>query len=118
MANLPIIVVEGFDVSLHSSISDAENWLEPWWVRQNEGLIYDAGGHRLTTVVLEIKEPHLFGTKVREKVQILTGASDVDASDELRSALIAHLKAAGKIQDSIALESASLEYLISLSEDK
>lgn len=113
-SRLPIIVVEGFDVSLHSSIEDVEKWLEPWSVRQNESIIYDASGHRLTAIVVVDKVPHLFGTRLREKTQILTDTPVVDASEELKSALIGHIKALGKIQDSISLEEAPLELLISL----
>lgn len=113
-SKLPIIVVEGFDVSLHSSIEEVEKWLEPWWVRQNEGSVYDASGNLLKAIVVVDKVPQLFGARLHEKTQILRDTPVVDASDELRSALIGHLMASGIIQDSISLEGASLELLISL----
>lgn len=112
----PIIIVDGFDVSLHSSIDEAEKWLEPWSVRQSAHKIFDALGHLLSAVVVVDKAAHLFGTSIHEKVRILMDDPVVDASGELKCALIGHLKASEKVQASTHLERASIEVLISLIE--
>lgn len=110
MTKFPIIVIEGHDVSLYSSIEEVEKWLEPWWIKQNEGSIYDASGHRLTATVLADK----VAGRTREKVQILTDTSAIETSEELRSALVGHLMDINKAQDATLLSRASLESLISL----
>lgn len=110
---LPIVVVEGYDVSFYSAIEEAEKALEPWWVRQHEGVIYDAVGHRLAATVIAEKDPLPFplGVGVRERVRIVTEAPLVDA-EELRLALIGHLQASGAVRDKDALLNASLGSLL------
>ena len=110
----PIIVVEGFDVTLHSSLEDAERFLEPWWARQHEGAIYDAAGHCLTAEVVtrEDELPFPLGTGGREEVRIITETPFVDASEELRLALIGHLRASGVVHDKDSISSLPLSALL------
>jgi hypothetical protein len=111
---LPIIVVEGHDVDLHFTVGDAENALEPWWVKQHEGAIYDATGHRLSAEVVARKGalPFPLGTGPREKVRIITEPPFVDASEELRLALIGHLQASSEVHDKDSLSSMPLSVLL------
>ena len=45
---IPIFVVEGMDdVYVYASVEDAALSLEPWWVEQKEGSVYDAAGRLL-----------------------------------------------------------------------
>lgn len=112
---LPIIVVEGHDVDLHFTVEDAEKALEPWWVRQHEGTIYDAAGHRLSVEIVAQKgSPFPFGTGAHEKIRIVTGTPLVDAREELRRALIQHLLASGEVHGSDSISTMPLSELINL----
>ncbi|MBI4950304.1 MAG: hypothetical protein HY955_09195 [Deltaproteobacteria bacterium] len=66
MPAVPIFVVEGLDdVYVYETIEDAQRSLEPWWVKQKEGAVYDAEGRLLrletdnirVTIHLEEMEP-------------------------------------------------------------
>jgi hypothetical protein len=104
----PIVVVEGFDVIIHSSLADAEQWLEPWWVRGHEGTIYDAIGYRLDAIVEEKSG----------KVAITRPTASVCAAGELRSALVAYLQRSGKSRDETQLLKLPLDVLIQMTGKK
>lgn len=62
----PIFVVEGLDnVNVFDTVEDAQRFLEPWWVKQKEGAVYDAEGRLLrldtdkirVTISIEEEEP-------------------------------------------------------------
>jgi len=80
----PIFVVEGLDIGIYASAEDAMRDLEPWWVRQKEGLVYDAEGRMLT--------PEISGLRVTELIP-----EDPPAhAKELEAALRAFLKEIGE----------------------
>jgi hypothetical protein len=98
----PIVVVEGSDVILHPSLEAAERWLEPWWVRGSEGIVYDAVGNQLEAVVTE-----------GEKVRLTETEPTIHAPAELRAALVSYLRKS-KGQEDAFLDSSSLDALIRL----
>ena len=67
----PIFVAEGLDIRIFDSVEDAERSLEPWWVEEGLGKIYDAQGRSL-------------GLKVSNKrVSIFLKEEDPTSTDEL-----------------------------------
>lgn len=99
--NPPILVIEwAADVSVCTSVEEAALSLEPWWVEQNRGAVYDAEGRRLALSV------------DKYNVRISLG-DDVPADpSELRSILLSFLNAVGeRIDNDINL---SLPDLINL----
>ena len=80
----PIFVVEGLDIGIYDSVKDAAQALEPWWVQQKEGSVYDAEGRLLT--------PEISGPRVVELIP-----EDPPAhAGELETALRAFLKEIGE----------------------
>jgi hypothetical protein len=45
---LPILIAEGLDISIFQSIETALQALEPWWVEEKLGSVYDAQGRHIT----------------------------------------------------------------------
>lgn len=45
---LPIVIAEGLDISAFQSIEDAERCLEPWWVAERRGRVYDSRGRLIS----------------------------------------------------------------------
>jgi hypothetical protein len=80
-AQPPILIVEDLDVIAFSSVEAAERYLEPWWVTENCGRIYDASGRRMDATC-------------RGKRVFLDVTSE-DKESELSSVLRAHLQAIG-----------------------
>lgn len=80
----PIFVVEGLDVTVHKCLEDAQNWLEPWWVRQKEGFVYDAEGRLLK---LEARN---------KRVTISLGEEEPTHASELETILHNYLRAIGE----------------------
>jgi hypothetical protein len=83
-AKYPILIIEGQDVLAFSSLESAERYLEPWWVNEGRGRVYDARGHRLTT------------TCDGQRVILRIGQTGPGQEHELRAALRAHFRARGK----------------------
>ena len=111
---LPIIIVEGNDVSVYSTKEAAELALEPWWIRRSEGVIFDSNGRRLTAIVVPVANDSSF-TPLKppplEKVQINVTPS-VDAANDLRRALVNNIRLRQRNIDLSSLEDESLASLI------
>ncbi|MBI5026390.1 MAG: hypothetical protein HZC12_06650, partial [Nitrospirae bacterium] len=72
----PIFVVEGLDdVYVYATVEDAQLALEPWWVKQKEGVVYDAEGR-----LLQLKAGDI-------NVTISLGEASPTHADELESVL-------------------------------
>lgn len=81
---LPIIVVEGLDVTAYSTREEAQCALEPWWVTERCGFAYDAEGRRLRA---EVIGPHV----------LLHADGDRPMhAEELAASIRAHLRAVGR----------------------
>jgi len=94
----PIFIVEGLDVSVHDSVESAQRWLEPWWVEQKLGKVYDSVG---TLLKLKI---------TGKRVLILPGEQTAGHAKELESILRRFLKEIGEpIDDDLSCD---LEYLV------
>jgi len=83
-AHTPILVVEGLDVLAFSSVESAQRHLEPWWIKEDRGRIYDASGHRMTAVCHG------------QRVVLSVGDASVAQEEELSAALRAHFRATAK----------------------
>lgn len=46
----PIFVIEGLDIVAFNSIEAAEQFLEPWWVKEKLGKVYDSEGRLLELI--------------------------------------------------------------------
>lgn len=80
----PIFVVEGLDdVYVYATIEDAQLALEPWWVEQNLGVVYDAEGRLLKLAAGE------------KYVYISPGEVEPMHAAELEAILRSYLKAIG-----------------------
>jgi hypothetical protein len=77
----PIFVAEGLDIRIFQSIEDAERSLEPWWVEENLGKVYDAQGRLLRLQT---------GDK---RVRILSWEAEPAHAGELKALLREFLKA-------------------------
>lgn len=76
----PIFVTEGLDIRMFQSPEEAERWLEPWWVREDRGKVYDAEGRLLKLKV---------GDK---RVIILSWEAEPVHAEDLRALLSAFLQ--------------------------
>jgi hypothetical protein len=47
---LPIVIVEGLAAQVFPSVQSAELYVEPWWVKNGEGKVYTADGHRMIAI--------------------------------------------------------------------
>ena len=79
----PIFVVEGLDIGVYATVEDAKLSLEPWWVEQNLGVVYDAEGR-----LLKLDS----GDK---SVYISLGEAEPTHAAELEAILRSYLKAIG-----------------------
>ena len=70
----PIFIVEGLDVTVHRSVEDAQSWLEPWWIKQKEGVAYDAEGRLLH---LKISKRHISMTLAEEEPKHPSGLESI-----------------------------------------
>lgn len=87
-ASLPIIVVEGMDdVYVYPTIDAAALSLEPWWVEEKRGAVYDAQGRLLLLAVSG------------NNVEISLGEIIPNHSSELREILRSFLNGTGRSQD-------------------
>jgi hypothetical protein len=107
----PIIVDEYGDLAFFRSAADAERYLEPIDVKNEEYTAYDSVGRRLTLGVAR-KETRFFYGILKGAVEVVTvrDESGVDAAEELRQLLLEYLEGTGKSTKS--LEGAALETLI------
>lgn len=97
-AQAPILVIEGLDVLAFSSMAAAQRHLEPWWVKEERGLVYDASGRRMKAVC-------------RGKSVVLSVDREGGMREgELSAALRAHFRAIGK--PTLADESSSLSQMV------
>ena len=76
----PIIVAEGLDISFFQTVEDAERSLEPWWVEENLGKVYDAQGRLLRLQAGD------------RRVSILSWGIEPTHAEELKSLLREFLK--------------------------
>ena len=81
MITTPLIVAEGLDLHFYNSADEAGKSLEPWWVLEERGRVYDAEGRLLK---LETD---------KHRVRVLQGEDIPKHSEELRSLLHAFLAA-------------------------
>lgn len=80
MISPPIFVAEGIDVRVFQSAEDAGRALEPWWVLEKRGQVYDSKGR-----LLRLKTG-------KHRVKVLMGERSPDHANELRSLLIDFLR--------------------------
>ena len=80
---LPIFVIEGLDVSVYSSVDDAQRSLEPWWIKEDRGDVYDAEGRLMQ------------GEAGRIRVTLSLSEEYPAHAEELENALRAYLRAIG-----------------------
>lgn len=113
MVTTPIFTVEGYDVVLYNTVEEAESSLETWWVRQHEGEIYDAQGHRLSATVIPARPRAMSWFRARrEKVKIITDPPFGDGGAELAAALRGYLQNVEKERDKENLQRVSLAELV------
>lgn len=94
----PIFIAEGLDVRVCRTAEEAGHELEPWWVQENRGQVYDSEGRLL----------RLEAGKIR--VKVLQGDSTPTHAGELRSLLRKFLKA---VNDPAAIDGElDLPYLV------
>jgi hypothetical protein len=81
----PIFVVEGWDdVYVYETVEEAALSLEPWWVEQSEGAVYDSEGRLLELGI----DTH--------NVLISVSEETPRHSSNLRSILLSFLSAVGE----------------------
>lgn len=76
----PIFVAEGLDIGIFETVEDAERSLEPWWVEEGLGRVYDAQGRLL---VLKVKG---------KRVSIQSSELEPSHVEEMKSLLREYLK--------------------------
>lgn len=95
----PIIVIDkrGHDLSIYSTVEEAENHLEAIDVKENEYTAFDAEGRSLKLHVLTKKVPIIWGIlKVNRDCVILEQVDDKPThADSLRAGLTNYLKEKG-----------------------
>lgn len=89
----PIFIDNNGDIRVFASVQDAENWIEPIDVRDNEYEAFDSEGRRLRLTVQKQEGFLRFG---REYVQITEVESEPKHAADLRERLQTFLNAAGE----------------------
>ena len=93
---LPIIISEEFDISIHSSLEHAKNFLEPFDVQNRIFAVYDSEGLllELTIEFLKIERHFLFCKWISssEKISIKEPDKKQYRVTELKEKLITYLK--------------------------
>lgn len=102
----PIFIDNNGDITVFASVQDAENWVEPIDVRNNEYEAFDSEGRLL---FLTVQKQEGFLSSSREYVQITEAETDPAHAGELRDRLQIFLKATG---ESDVGPSASLSQLV------
>jgi hypothetical protein len=97
-AQAPILIIEGLDVLAFSSVQAAQRHLEPWWVKEQRGRVYDATGRSMRAVCRG------------QRVVLSVDCDNAVHEDEVSAALRAHLRAIGKPK--LADENSSLSQMI------
>lgn len=94
----PIFIIEDLDIGVFASEKAALLQLEPWYVEEKEGLVYDSEGRLLNLAVVKEKVPILFGLfHIDEKRIVIRDVDDNPThKDVFRNALIDHLNAINK----------------------
>lgn len=80
---IPIIVIDSGDVSLFADIKDAELYLEPDDVKQNAYEIFNRNGDLLNPIILKKSKKILFGTFVKERIQIMPYIPNINNKEYL-----------------------------------
>ena len=80
---IPIIVIDSGDVSLFADIKDAELYLEPDDVKQNAYEIFNRNGDLLNPIILKKSKKFLFGTFVKESIQIMPYIPNINNKEYL-----------------------------------
>lgn len=80
---IPIIVIDSGDVSLFADIKDAELYLEPDDVKQNAYEIFNRNGDLLNPIILKKSKKFLFGTFVKERIQIMPYIPNINNKEYL-----------------------------------
>lgn len=80
---IPIIVIDSGDVSLFADIKDAELYLEPDDVKQNAYEIFNRNGDLLNLIILKKSKKILFGTFVKESIQIMPYIPNINNKEYL-----------------------------------
>ena len=80
---IPIIVIDSGDVSLFADIKDAELYLEPDDVKQNAYEIFNRNGDLLKPIILKKSKKNLFGTFVKESIQIMPYIPNINNKEYL-----------------------------------
>ena len=80
---IPIIVIDSGDVSLFADIKDAELYLEPDDVKQNAYEIFNRNGDLLKPIILKKSKKFLFGTFVKESIQIMPYIPNINNKEYL-----------------------------------
>lgn len=81
---LPIIIVEGLDVTAYGTREEAQRALEPWWFTERCGLVYDAEGRRLRAEI------------IGPRVVLHADDGGPMHAEELAASIRAHLRAVGR----------------------
>ena len=99
----PIIINENGSLSFFKSVADAERYLEPIDVRNQEYVAYDSDGCRLELRVEEEVVAGLLGLgKTRRERVCIIQAEEVPAhAEELKNILRASLQEIGSSQESL-----------------
>ena len=84
---IPIIIIDGGDVSLFANIKDAELYLEPDDVKQNTYEIFNRNGDLLNLIILKNSKKFLFGTFVKESIQIMPYIPNINNKEYLSELL-------------------------------
>ena len=84
---IPIIVIDSGDVSLFADIKDAELYLEPDDVKQNAYEIFNRNGDLLNPIILKKSKKILFGTFVKESIQIMPYIPNINNKEYLSELL-------------------------------
>lgn len=114
MIKPPIVVIDGDDIMVHSSVEDAEIDLEPGDVKSGGIEVYDSAGQLLdlSVTLIELKRHFLYfkWTKHYEGVRIKIHEPIVNRVNELRAKLLSFLSSKGMTEK--GLEDTILEELI------
>ena len=80
---IPINVIDSGNVSLFADIKDAELYLEPDDVKQNAYEIFNRNGDLLNPIILKKSKKTLFGTFVKESIQIMPYIPNINNKEYL-----------------------------------
>ncbi|MBP1152570.1 hypothetical protein [Methylocaldum sp. RMAD-M] len=93
---LPIIICEGRDINIFSSLEDACSYIEPIDVKKGEYTAYDSDGYLLNITIIEKQRTYFCFWKFNTLSVNIEEAKGENRSEELIEKLIAFLSAAGE----------------------